>query len=59
MTHMPPATPTLRNAARWLARQPWKASPAHWVGQAQTRYQLSDQQASFLLLSMRIQLGQN
>jgi hypothetical protein len=56
---MQPLTPALRNAARWLTRQPWKGAPAHWVEQAQIRYQLTDQQASFLLLSMRLQLGQN
>lgn len=56
---MPPTTPALKSAARWLARQPWKGAPAHWVSQAQIRYQLTDQETSFLLLSMRIQLGQN
>ncbi len=56
---MPPLTTELRNAARWLTHQPWKASPAHWVSQAQIRYQLTDQQASYILYSMRLQLGQN
>ena len=56
---MPPLTPELRNAARWLAHQDWKQSPAYWVSQAQTRYQLTDQEASFILMNMRIQLGQN
>ena len=56
---MQPLTPALRNAARWLAHQPWKASPAHWAGQAQTRYSLTQAQTDLLLYSMQLQLGQN
>jgi hypothetical protein len=56
---MPPLTPELRNAARWLAHQDWKQSPAYWVSQAQIRYSLTDQEASYILYSMRLQLGQN
>jgi uncharacterized protein YqjF (DUF2071 family) len=56
---MLPTTLALKLAARWLARQDWKQSPAYWVSQAQTRYQLTDQEASFILMNMRIQLGQN
>jgi hypothetical protein len=56
---MQPLTPALRNAARWLARQDWKQSPAYWVSQAQTRYSLTQAQTDLLLYSMQLQLGQN
>mgnify|MGYP003336368757 FL=1 len=59
MNTTPTFTPNYRNAARWLACQDWKGAPAHWVAQAQVKYSLSDQQASFLLMNMRIQLGHN
>jgi hypothetical protein len=51
------ATPAFRNAARWLTRQPWQADPAYWVGQAKTRYQLTNHQAAALLHNMQLQLG--
>jgi hypothetical protein len=54
-----PLTPALRNAARWLTRQSWQADPAHWAGQAQTRYSLTQAQTDLLLYSMQLQLGQN
>ena len=56
----PPTNPSLRSAASWLAGQAdtWKDSPGYWAGQAQIRYQLSDQETALLLLNMRIQLGQ-
>jgi hypothetical protein len=54
---MQPLTPELRSAARWLARQPWKGAPAHWAGQAQTRYNLTQAQTDLLLYSMQLQLG--
>jgi hypothetical protein len=56
-TTTPAATPAFRNAARWLTRQPWQADPAHWVGQAKTRYSLTDHQVAALLHNMQLQLG--
>lgn len=55
----PPTTSRLRSAASWLAGQPgtWEEAPGYWAGQAQVRYQLSDQETALLLLNMRIQLG--
>ena len=39
----------LRQAANWLRQQPYQGDPSHWVKQAATRYELTDQQQAILL----------
>ena len=57
MNTTPAFTPNYRNAARWLTRQDWKGAPAHWVAQAQIRYQLTGHQSAALLYSMKLMAG--
>ena len=49
----------LRNAAAWINRNNWQASPARWAEHAQIRYSLTDQETALLLYNMRLQLGHN